>query len=76
MSTITHFFNLFKYSFSDKYFWERKREETEKYLSTATDLYDFDYVDSNLVRYYRTEYGPRWKEELNHHLYNKVQKKG
>ena len=30
MSTLTHFFKLFKYSFSDKYFWDRKREETEK----------------------------------------------
>tara|TARA_X000001388_G_C2170293_1_gene99546 strand:+ start:351 stop:554 length:204 start_codon:yes stop_codon:yes gene_type:complete len=38
--------------------------------------HDISAVDSNLVRYYRTEYGSRWKEELDHHLYNKVQKKG
>ena len=38
--------------------------------------HNFDAVDSNLVRYYRTEYGSRWKEELNHYLYNKNQKKG
>ncbi len=33
-------------------------------------------VDPNLVRYYRVEYGSRWQEELNHHLYTKIQKKG
>ena len=31
-------------------------------------------VDPNLVRYYRTEYGSRWEEELNHYLYTKNQK--
>ena len=31
-------------------------------------------VDPNLVRYYRVEYGSRWQEELNHHLYTKIQK--
>ena len=45
-------------------------------LSKAFSGHDFDAVDSNLVRYYRTEYGSRWKEELNHYLYNKNQKKG
>ena len=50
MSTITHFFNLFKYSFSDKYYWERKREETEKYLSTATDLYDLEQKQKQLAK--------------------------
>ena len=33
-------------------------------------------VDPNLIRFYRTEYGSRWQEELNQHLYNKNQKKG
>ena len=45
-------------------------------LGKVFNQYDFDYVDSNLVRYYRTEYGPRWKEELNHYLYIKKQKRG
>ena len=45
-------------------------------LGKVFGQYDFDTVDSNLVRYYRTEYGSRWKEELNHYLYNKNQKKG
>ena len=44
-------------------------------LGKAFSGHDFDAVDSNLVRYYRTEYGSRWKEELNHYLYNKNQKK-
>ena len=30
-----------------------------------------DNVDPNLVRYFRTEYGPRWQEALNEHLYNR-----
>ncbi len=38
--------------------------------------HDISYVDPNLIRYYRTEYGSRWEEELNHFLYNKNQKKG
>ena len=50
MSTLTHFFKLFKYSFSDKYFWDRKREETEKYLSTATDLYDLEQKQKQLSK--------------------------
>jgi hypothetical protein len=45
-------------------------------LGKVFGQYDYDTVDSNLVRYYRTEYGPRWKEELNHYLYNKKQKRG
>ena len=36
--------------------------------------YDLGTVDPNLVRYYRTEYGTRWEEELQHHLYNKTKK--
>ena len=38
--------------------------------------HDISYVDPNLVRYYRTEYGSRWEEELNHYLYNKNKKEG
>ena len=33
--------------------------------------YNFDSVDPNLVRYFRTEYGNQWKEALTHHLYKK-----
>jgi len=47
-----------------------------KSLGQTFGRHDISAVDSNLVRYYRTEYGSRWKEELDHHLYNKVQKKG
>ena len=36
--------------------------------------HDISYVDPNLVRYFRTEYGSRWEEELNHFLYNQNQK--
>jgi len=32
---------------------------------------NFDNVDPNLVRYFRTEYGRNWKSALNEHLYNK-----
>ena len=32
---------------------------------------NYDNVDANLVRYFRTEYGPRWQEALNEHLYNR-----
>jgi len=32
---------------------------------------NFDTVDPNLVRFYRVEYGSRWKEKLNEHLYSK-----
>ena len=31
--------------------------------------YNFDNVDPNLVRYFRTEYGRNWKSALNEHLY-------
>ena len=30
---------------------------------------NFDHVDPNLVRYFRTEYGRNWKSALNEHLY-------
>jgi len=50
MSTIKHFFKLFKYSFSDKYFWERKQAETEKFLSTATDQYDLELKQKQLSK--------------------------
>ena len=33
--------------------------------------HDLGYVDPNLVRFYRVEYGSRWKEKLNEHLYSK-----
>ena len=36
--------------------------------------HDLGLVDPNLVRYYRTEYGTRWEEELQQHLYNKNKK--
>jgi len=32
---------------------------------------NFDNVDANLVRYFRTEYGRNWKGALNEHLYRK-----
>jgi len=31
--------------------------------------YDFDKVDPNIIRYFRTEYGKNWKVALQHHLY-------
>ena len=31
---------------------------------------NFDNVDPNLIRYYRTEYGRNWQDALNEHLYN------
>ena len=37
--------------------------------------HDLDTVDPNLIRFYRTEYGSGWKDELNFHLYNRNQKK-
>ena len=37
---------------------------------------DFGSVDPNLVRFYRVEYGSRWKEKLNEHLYSKDKKEG
>ena len=36
--------------------------------------HDLGTVDPNLVLFYRTEYGSRWEEELNHFLYNQNQK--
>ena len=30
---------------------------------------NFDNVDPNLVRYFRTEYGRDWKSELEHYIY-------
>jgi len=32
---------------------------------------NFDSVDPNLVRYFRTEYGRNWKVALSEHLYYK-----
>ena len=58
---------------------ERKRN-MQSILHFFTSLgkvfggYDLGTVDPNLVRYYRTEYGTRWEEELQHHLYNKNKK--
>ena len=43
-------------------------------LGKVFGSHDLGYVDPNLVRYYRTEYGSRWEEELNHFLYNQNQK--
>lgn len=37
--------------------------------------YNFDNVDSNLIRYFRTEYGRDWEGALSEHLYN-ADKKG
>ena len=36
---------------------------------------NFDNVDANLVRYFRTEYGRDWQGALNEHLYNVSKKK-
>ena len=33
-----------------------------------------DKVDSNLVRYFRNEYGSEWKTALENHLYSKESK--
>ena len=38
--------------------------------------HDTSFVDPNLVRFYRTEYGSRWEEELQQHLYSKNKKEG
>ena len=59
---------------------ERKQNTMQSILHFFTSLgkvfggHDISYVDPNLVRYYRTEYGSRWEEELNHYLYTKNQK--
>ena len=59
---------------------ERKQNTMQSILHFFTSLgkvfggHDISYVDPNLVRYYRTEYGSRWEEELNHFLYNQNQK--
>ena len=43
----------------------------ELFLSPIVPSYNnFDNVDANLVRYFRTEYGRNWKEALSEHLYN------
>ena len=36
---------------------------------------NFDNVDTNLIRYFRTEYGRDWKGALSEHLYH-ANKKG
>ena len=33
--------------------------------------YNFDNVDSNLIRYFRNEYGSDWQVALSEYLYNK-----
>ena len=59
---------------------ERKQNTMQSILHFFTSLgkvfggHDLSLVDPNLVRYYRTEYGSRWEEELNHFLYNQNQK--
>ena len=35
--------------------------------------YNFDNVDSNLVRYFRNEFGSDWQVALNEHLHRKDQ---
>ena len=35
---------------------------------------NFDTVDPNLVRYFRTEYGRDWKSELEHYIYCQANK--
>ena len=39
-------------------------------IPSMLDVNNFDNVDPNLVRYYRTEYGRNWKNALNEHLYS------
>ena len=38
---------------------------------TLSPYNNFDNVDPNLVRYFRTEYGRDWKTALNEHLHHK-----
>ena len=39
---------------------------------TISPYNNFDNVDPNLVRYFRTESGRNWKTALNEHLYRKL----
>tara|TARA_B100001123_G_C14479853_1_gene697894 strand:+ start:167 stop:358 length:192 start_codon:yes stop_codon:yes gene_type:complete len=42
------------------------------------DSYDsnnFDKVNSDLVRFFKIEYGSKWKYELQHYLYKKKENK-
>ena len=39
-------------------------------IPSVYNVDNFDNVDPNLVRYYRTEYGRNWQSALNEHLYN------
>ena len=61
---------------------DERKQNMQSILHFFTSLgkvfgsHDLGYVDPNLVRYYRTEYGSRWEEELNHYLYNKNKKEG
>lgn len=43
-----------------------------KVLNNSFDTYnntEYDKVDQDLVRFFRTEYGPDWKAALEQHLY-------
>ena len=59
---------------------DERKQNMQSILHFFTSLgkvfggYDLGTVDPNLVRYYRTEYGTRWEEELQQHLYNKNKK--
>ena len=61
---------------------DERKQNMQSILHFFTSLgkvfggYDLGTVDPNLVRYYRTEYGTRWEEELQQHLYNKNKKEG
>ena len=35
---------------------------------------DYDKIDPNLVKYFKTEYGKNWKAELEYYLYNERNK--
>ncbi len=56
---------------------DERKQNMQSILHFFTSLgkvfggYDLGTVDPNLVRYYRTEYGTRWEEELQQHLYSK-----
>jgi hypothetical protein len=59
---------------------DERKQNMQSILHFFTSLgkvfggYDLGTVDPNLVRYYRTEYGTRWEEELQQHLYSKNKK--
>ncbi len=39
--------------------------------ATYNEINNYDNIDPNLIRYFKTEYGKNWEQAMSHYLYEK-----